>query len=387
MIVIIHYHEIALKGKNRPFFEKMLCGNILKKLKEQEIKATAKRISGRILLQLSDNCDYSRKTTKDILEKTFGIKHFAFSVEVAAEIKSIKKQAILFFRKPYPKSFKVKAQRSEKNYVFTSKDLENEIGAFIQSKTKIPVDLENPQQTFFIEIVENKAFLYTKKNLGPGGLPYGVSGKVVSLISSGIDSPVASWYFMKRGCEVIFLHFHSSPYVSESSQNNARDLVRVLRQYSPEKLKLLLCPFGDIQRYIIPRIPSKFRVIFYRKIMMRIASKICEKEKALGIVTGESLGQVASQTLENIRATSSDALFPIYRPLIGFDKENIVCLAKEIGTYKISSLASEDCCTLFMPSFPATKCRLKDIKRAENGLGNLSKLIEAAVTNIKTAEV
>ncbi|OHA14082.1 MAG: tRNA 4-thiouridine(8) synthase ThiI [Candidatus Tagabacteria bacterium RIFCSPLOWO2_01_FULL_39_11] len=394
MIVVIHYNEIALKGKNRPFFENVLCRNILMMLADAGIKnAKAQRISGRILVRVSGDKPVNffdtgssasgAKIVKDVLSRTFGIKYFAFGTEVEAETESIKKQAILFFKKPYPKSFKIKARRSEKNYPFTSKELEEEVGAFVQGKTRIPVDLDNPKKTLFIEVVQRRAFLYCEKIGGLCGLPFGVSGKAISLISSGLDSPVASWYFIKRGCKVTFLHFHSFPYISKSSQENVKELLNILRRYSPEKLKLILFPFGDIQKYIVPRVPSKFRIIFYRRIMMRVASLFCKKEKAIGIVTGESLGQVASQTLENLRAIGDAAKFPVFRPLAGFDKEDIIRQAEKIGTYDVSILGGEECCTLFMPVSPATKCRLPDIKKIEKNLGGLGKLIKNTCANVE----
>lgn len=379
MIAIIHYHEIALKGKNRPFFEKTLCRNIFTMLKDARVNAKLQRISGRIILRTSDVRNDNRMSVATLLSGVFGIKNFSFGIEAKAEMENIKNQALRFFQKPYPKSFKIQAQRSEKNYPFTSKDLENEIGAFIKNTTCIPVDLEKAEKTLFIEIVENRAFLYCEKVLGIGGLPFATAGKIISLLSAGLDSPVASWYLMKRGCEPVFLHFHGFPFTPLASQESVKEVVKTLKRYSPKKLRIIFFPFGEIQKYIVLRIPAKFRIIFYRRIMMKIGSDICRFEGAWGIATGDSLGQVASQTLENIRTVSETAKFPIFRPLIGFDKEEIIEQAKKIGTYEISASAGPDCCSLFMPRSPATKTDLKKIKTLEKKLTGLKSLIKKAM--------
>ena len=278
-------------------------------------------------------------------------------------------------------SFRVTTQRSKKEFPLTSQEISEKVGGWIVEKLKKKVDLKNQEATCFIEVVEDYALLYLEKIKGPGGLPTSVSGKVICLLSGGIDSPVAAYEIMKRGVKVIYLHFHSFPYTDYASIEKVREIVGLLNQYQG-KSKLYLVPFSKIQEQILTKTPAQFRVVLYRRMMMRIAQKIVRKEKALAIVTGESVGQVASQTLENIKAIGAVTDLPVLRPVIGQDKEEIIQKAKEIGTFKISILPHQDCCTRFVPKHPVTKAKLDEIKKVEENL-NIEELVNLAIDQAK----
>jgi len=250
-------------------------------------------------------------------------------------------------------------------------------------KSKVRVDLKNPDITCFIELVEKYAFLYLEKIKGWGGLPVGVSGKAISLLSGGIDSPVASFLAMKRGLNLIFLHFHALPYTNKASIDKVKKIVETLNKFQP-KLKLYLVPFAEIQKEILLKTPSPLRVIFYRRMMFRIAEKIAEKEKIKAIITGENLGQVASQTLENLKVIEKATNLLVLRPLIGEDKLEIIEKAKEIGTYDISILPYQDCCSRFLPEHPQTKANLEVVEKAERKL-RVENLIKKALKDLKSA--
>ncbi len=237
----------------------------------------------------------------------------------------------------------------------------------------------------FIEITNRYAFLYLEKIKGLGGLPVGVSGRAVSLLSGGIDSPVASFYAQKRGIELVFLHFHALPYVNKASLEKAEKIVKILNKYQFSS-KLYLIPFADIQKEILLKTKASFRVVLYRRFMFRIAEILAKKEKAKVLITGESVGQVASQTLENIAVITRAISLPIFRPLICQDKQDIIEKAKEIGTYDISILPHQDCCSRFLPKRPATKANLTEVRKEENKL-DIKKLIAKAIEKVETRKV
>lgn len=360
-IVVIHYHEIALKGKNRAFFERALLFNIQKQAGESALKI--KRIAGRLI------AEYSSKNEEGLIEKlrhVFGTHHFELGVETKADIESMKKTARELFANINPKSFRVSATRSEKKYPFTSHDIEVEVGRVIDQELKIPVGLSNPEINLSIEVVENKAYMSVKRIEGLGGLPIGVSGKVVCLLSNGFDSPVAAIRMMKRGCKPILVHFHSYPNTSSDAIESVKKLAEIISTYSPAPPKLLLIPFADIQNFIVLNVPSALRVVMYRRWMLWIAEQIAINERAHALVTGDSVGQVASQTLENIEAVSEIVSLPILRPLAGHDKEEIINLSKFYGTYETSKLPYDDCCSLFIVGSPKTKVSIPEIKKAED---------------------
>ncbi|MEK7596490.1 MAG: tRNA uracil 4-sulfurtransferase ThiI, partial [Patescibacteria group bacterium] len=360
---------------NRAFFEKTLALNIERMMKE---KIKVRRFSGRLLAEGINDL----KQAKEILSRVFGIKYFSFAKIAPAEISAISEIAVSFFpasprlagqesgsasggKKPYPASFRITASRAEKKYPFTSQDLMNEVGAFVRKKTGIRVDLKKPKRVIFIEVAEDMAFIYDEKFSGPGGLPVGTAGRVAALVSSGFDSPVAALKIMKRGAEPVLIHFHSYPQTSRESLENAEKLAGILSQYSPQPLKLYLIPFLEIQKAIVKKSPAAFLTIIYRRWMLKIAEMIAKKIGAKALVTGDSIGQVASQTLDNIMVVSEAVNLPILRPLAGYDKEEIIAEARLCGTYEISALPYDDCCSLFADASPKTRAKIEEVQKIE----------------------
>ena len=359
--VIVHYHEIGLKGKNRPMFERRLRDNIRASVQGLGVKSVRRR-RGRILLELREGASW--EPIRERLETIFGIAYFARAFRTPVALERMKEAIIQRVPRDGYETFRVSTRRADKQYPLTSEQINAEIGAAIQAHTGKAVDLGRPDLTVFIELLYNEAFVYFEKIPGPGGLPVGVSGKVVSLLSGGIDSPVAAYHMLKRGCDVLFVHFHGTPFTTPASQRKAIKLVQVLTRYQASP-RLYLVPFGEIQRQIMLATPAPYRVILYRRLMGRIAEEIARREGAQALVTGESLGQVASQTLENLAVIEEAVTMPILRPLIGMDKQEIVDRAQAIGTYELSILPGEDCCRLFVPSHPATRATLAEVQRIE----------------------
>ena len=362
MTFLVHYGELALKGDNKRMFEDALVSNIEKQLGEGHF-SYVKRLWGRILIEGGD-AEY----IKNALSHVFGIANFSLTEVCKPNITDIKDSAWSLAQNRQFKSFKIDARRAEKTLPFTSQDINMQVGAYIQEKSGAKVVLKNPDLTVFVEVLHDKVFVYTEKYKGPGGLPLGSSAKVISLLSSGIDSPVATWKIMKRGAVPVSVHFHSYPQTSRESLKNTQQLLGVLNEWSAEPLALYAVPFLDIQKFIITNAPAKLGVILYRRSMVRIAEMVAKQEGAHALVTGESLGQVASQTVENIAAVDQAASLPILRPNIGDDKSEIIDLARKLGTYEISIRPYEDCCTLFVPEHPETRARVGEVKKIEGRL-------------------
>ena len=356
--IIIHYSEIGTKGQNRGFFEKKLVKNIKYSLKNLGIKQT-RRERGRILLEL--NKKYNEKKIIEKLKCIPGIANFSFAVTSSLDIEKMKKVLDKLIIKK--KTFKIEASRSNKSYKYTSPKINEILGAYVWKKTKMKGKMKNPELTFYVEI-SDRAFLYTNKIQGIGGLPVGTSGKVVCLLSGGIDSPVAAYKMMTRGCEVIFIHFHN--YTSRIEEKIEK-IVGVLNKYQLRS-KVYIIPFLPIQEDIIENVPDKYRMIVYRRIMMNIAEKVMEKEGAKAIITGDSLAQVASQTLENLAIIHSATDKPVLAPLIGKSKINIIEMSKKIGTYDLSIQPYRDCCAYMIAKHPSTKARKEDIENYEEDL-------------------
>jgi thiamine biosynthesis protein ThiI len=372
--IIIHYHEINLKGNNRGWFESHLQNHItsaLKGLSYKKIRKTA----GRMFVELSE--DSPVEEIKNRLSKVFGIANFILAKETAAEIDSIQSGLEELIEQERFQSFKMDSRRGTKDYPLNSQQLNEKLGAFVQQKTGADVRLSNPDRTFFVEIVENRAFLAVDKIPGAGGLPHGTGGKVLVLLSGGIDSPVAAYRLMRRGCRVQYVHFHSFPHTSAESQDKVRTILRTLVLFQLSS-RLFLVPFADVQKEIVAYAPAPLRVVLYRRFMLRIAEAIARREKAHALVTGDSLGQVASQTLENIRTISSVCSLPVFRPLIGNDKEEIIQTARAIGTYGTSILSDQDCCSLFVPRHPETMSRIEEAEAAESKL-NIPDLVRSCL--------
>jgi len=278
----------------------------------------------------------------------------------------------------------VTTKRGDKRFSKTSVEVNREIGAYLCAVTGKPVRLKAPDLNIFVEIIDHTAYFTLNRQPGPGGLPTGMSGKVVCLLSGGIDSPVAAYRMMKRGCKVTFVHFHGRPYLSRASEEKVRDLTKHLTRYQLYS-RLFLVPFGDIQRQIVLDSPPPIRIVLYRRMMMRIADQLAAKEQAWGLVTGDSLGQVASQTAENLQVVSEIPRLPILRPLIGMDKIEITNESQHIGTYETSIEPDEDCCTLFVPPHPNTRCRFKDIHKAEERLA-IQDMVDTGLKNTELVE-
>jgi tRNA uracil 4-sulfurtransferase len=372
--IVIHYHEIQLKGNNRGWFETQLQQHIAFTLKGLDYHSI-QRFSGRQLIKLNQDSPVEEIT--DRLKSVFGIANIAVSWEVKAEIESIQSCLVELIPMVQFQSFKIDSRRGTKDFPLNSQQMNQQLGSFVQERTNAAVRMENPDVTFFIEIVSTSAFLYFSKIQGAGGLPAGTGGKVLCLLSGGIDSPVAAFRMMRRGCRVLYIHFHSFPHTTLESQEKVRQLLRILSRYQRES-HLYLIPFAELQREIVAYAPPQLRVILYRRFMVKIAEAVAQKEKALALVTGDSLGQVASQTVENIRTITAATALPVFRPLIGDDKEDIIKIAREIGTFDISILADQDCCSLFVPKHPETMSNIAQAENAELNL-NISRLIETAL--------
>jgi thiamine biosynthesis protein ThiI len=273
-------------------------------------------------------------------------------------------------------TFRVSARRADKRFPLTSPQIEREVGGRIKEARGWRVDLSHPELTIHVEALTNEAFYFFGKERGAGGLPVGVSGRVACLLSGGIDSPVAAWRLMRRGCRVLFVHFHSYPILSRASQEKARELVRLLSEYQ-YRSKLFLVPFGEIQQQVVLTVAPPLRVVIYRRLMMRIAERIAHQNRAQALVTGEVVGQVASQTLENMASINGVVSLPVLRPLVGMDKDEITAEAQRLGTFPISIIPDQDCCTLFTPRHPATKAGAIEVERAEAALA-VDEIVERA---------
>jgi tRNA uracil 4-sulfurtransferase len=373
--VVVHYHEINLKGNNRGRFEGQLHQHIASILKGIPFESI-QRFAGRLLIGLVPDSPAEEITRR--LKNVFGVANFVVAWEVVAEIEAIRSglRELISLSSSF-QTFKVNARRGTKDFPLDSQELNRQLGAFVQEITSANVRMDNPDAVFYIEIVGKRAFLYLSKIPGAGGLPSGTGGKALCLISGGIDSPVAAYQMMRRGCRVLFVHFHSFPHTSIESQEKVRRILQILSRFQLGS-QLHLIPFAEVQREIVAFAPPPLRVILYRRFMIRIAQLLAQKEGALALVTGDSLGQVASQTMENIRTISAATTLPIFRPLIGNDKEEIVKLAREIGTYETSILADQDCCSLFVPKHPETMSRLEQAEHAEAQL-DADRLIQSAL--------
>ena len=363
-LIIIHYGELALKKGNRGYFENRLLRNINETLTGCDV-GKARRISGRFLLDLEPSSDVSE--IKGRLEKVFGIAYFGEGWRVDWDIDSLCRSAWEIVGSFDFESFAIDTRRPDKRFPLSSIDVNRAVGAYVQQRSGARVDLTHPKLTCRIELVEGQALISAERIPGAGGLPSHTGGKVAVLLSGGIDSPVAAWRMMRRGCTAVFIHFHSFPHTNKESQDKAAQVAALLATYQ-HRAKIYLVPFAQIQRRIMVETPVETRVILYRRYMMRLAERIAIREKARLMVTGDSLGQVASQTLENIDVISRAVEMPVLRPLVGSDKEEIIGIARRIGSYEISILPDQDCCSLFVPKHPETRATQRKIEQIEKTL-------------------
>jgi thiamine biosynthesis protein ThiI len=377
--VVIHYQEIALKGKNRPWFVARLVRNLKEATKDLDVQAVHV-LPGRIEIVLGPTLAW--ELARDRVKNVFGIANFARAGRAPLDVDAMAQVILKDLGPENPSTFRLSARRSDKRFPLTSPQIEREVGGRIKEARGWTVNLDEPALTIHVETLANEAFYYFGKERGAGGLPVGSSGKVACLLSGGIDSPVAAWRMMRRGCRVLFVHFHSYPILSRASQEKARELARLLARFQYHS-RLFLVPFGEIQQRVVLAVPPPLRVVIYRRLMMRIAERIAGLNRAQALVTGEVVGQVASQTLENMANIDTVVSMPVLRPLVGMDKEEIMAEAERLGTYPISIIPDQDCCTLFTPRHPATKAKRHDVERAEEGLA-VDEIVEQAV---KAADV
>ena len=380
-VILVRYGEIALKGLNRNFFIDLLAKNIRNTLRCVE-SAKVKKIQGRIIVFL-DEADLELAMSR--VQKVFGIVSISDAVIIASDMKVIEENAIKRIRETEGlKTFKITAKRGDKTFPMKSPDLCAHLGDVILNAVEgIKVDIHNPELNLWVEVRE-ETYMYHEFISCNGGLPVGCSGKGALLLSGGIDSPVAGYMMAKRGVEVIGVYFHSFPFTSDRAKQKVVDLAKIMSQYCG-KIKLFVVPFTEVQTKIVEMCPEKQTTIIIRRYMMRIAETIANNEGAKCLITGESLGQVASQTMEGLGATNAVAELPVFRPLIGFDKSEIVKIAQTIGTFETSILPYEDCCTIFVPKHPETRPKVAEMKRSEEVIAEM--MVGMMATAVENSEV
>lgn len=383
---LIKYAEIGVKGKNRYLFEDALATQIKYALKKCEGEFQVRKTQGRIYVDALSEFDFEE--TVEHLKRVFGISAICPVVYVEDEgFEKLCEDVISFIDSVYPdknKTFKVQARRARKNYPRESMQINMDLGeAILNAYPKMHVDVHKPDIMLNVEVRE-KIYIYSEIIPGPGGMPVGTGGKAMLLLSGGIDSPVAGYMIAKRGVKIDAVYFNAPPYTSERAKQKVIDLAKIVSRYAGP-VYLHIINFTDIQLYIYEKCPHEELTIIMRRYMMRIAEAIAEETECLGLVTGESIGQVASQTMHSLMATNDVCSMPVYRPLIAFDKQDIVEISEKIGTYETSILPYEDCCTIFVAKHPVTKPSLKVIRRHE---GNLAEKIDEMVkTAIETDEL
>ncbi len=383
--LLVHYHEIALKAGNRGFFVGRLKENLAAAFEGLPVERIT-HPDGRIAVWLKEGA--SVVPVIERVRRVLGVANFAVAREAGREIGQIVDVAWAMLRERPFATFAVRVKRADKTYPMTCLEVERQVGGMLLARareqfgTQVKVDLEQPERTCFIEITSRPVLVAVDKQPGPGGMPCGTAGRVMCLLSGGFDSAVAAWFMMKRGAKVLFTHFHATPErAGQSSAPVARELARRLTPWQFHSL-LWLVPFEAIQRHIVARAPAPFRIILYRRMMLRIAERLARREACLGLVTGDSLAQVASQTLHNLQTVNEVARLPVYRPLIGLDKEEILQLARRLGTYAVSSQKFEDCCPLFMPKNPVIHSAPGSVAKAESAL-DVEALVELGVRNAR----
>ncbi len=365
-IILVHYHEIGLKGRNRSVFEKRLQKNLEALLSAFPL-VTIHRISGRLLVFLKEGTSYEvANGCADAILGVPGVARVSCGFKCEQDMGQMGEAACIALAEAEPFStFKVSARRNHTTFPIDSMQLNRDIGAVLcEAFPEKKVQMKGQDVTVGVEVVEGSAYVYARSVRGIGGLPVGSSGTVVGLLSSGIDSPVALWRMARRGAVCVGVHFSGRPQTSDASEFLVDDIASVLERTGCIA-RVYVVPFGDYQREISVACPPALRVILYRRLMFRVAEEIARRERAGALVTGESLGQVASQTLDNIRATDASVAMPVLRPLIGSDKLEIIEAAQRLGTFEISSQDAPDCCTLFMPRNPETHAKLADVEAAE----------------------
>jgi len=385
--VVVHYKELSLKGRNRPWFVQMLVQNITRTLRGLHVRSV-RSIIGRIEIELASDPARAEATREDVrqrLSRVFGIANFSFAGRGPHDLELLARVILDDLGKRQTDSFRVSARRADKRFPLTSPQIEREVGGRIKEAREWRVDLSNPSLTIHLEIMPDGAFYFFGKEPGAGGLPTGTSGRVACLLSGGIDSPVAAYRLMRRGCLVLLIHFHSYPILSRASQEKVREIAVLLTRHQLRS-RLLLVPFGDLQQQVVLSVKPELRVVVYRRLMLRIAERLAKRWQAKMLVTGDVIGQVASQTLDNMNTIASATGMTVLRPLVGMDKDEITAEAERIGTYPISIIPDQDCCTLFTPRHPATRARLQDTLIAEQSL-LVDAMVASAVAAAETVDL
>ena len=382
---LIKYGEIGIKGKNRHLFEDALVSRICEALSPLDGKYDVYKTQGRVFAECGDGFDYEE--TVEALQRVFGIVGICPMVRVDdISIENIRRETVEYMGRTYPDrnhSFKVKARRSDKRYPMNSMELDAYLGeAVLEAYPEFHVDVHEPEILLQVEVREH-VYIYSEIIPGPGGMPVGTNGKAMVLLSGGIDSPVAGYMIAKRGVEINAVYFHAPPYTSERAKQKVVDLAGIMARYAG-RIRLHVVNFTEIQLYIYEKCPHDELTIIMRRYMMRIAEIFAGKDECLGLVTGESIGQVASQTMKSLAATDEVCSMPVYRPLIGFDKRDIIETAEKIGTFETSILPYEDCCTIFVAKHPVTKPNINIIRRSETKLED--KIDEMVARACDTAE-
>ena len=383
---LIKYGEIGIKGKNRYMFEDALVRQIRFALRGVDGNFLVHKCHGRVYVDCEGEYDYEE--TVESLKRVFGTVGICPVVRVAvAEIGQLRKDVVSYMEQMYPDknlTFKVEARRANKRYPMNSMEINCELGeAVLDAFPETKVDVHNPDVKLNVEIRE-EVYIYSEIIPGPGGMPVGTNGSAMLLLSGGIDSPVAGYMIAKRGVEIEAVYFHAPPYTSERAKEKVVDLARLVSKYAGP-IKLHVVNFTDIQLYIYEKCPHEELTIIMRRYMMRIAEQFAVKDGCLGLITGESIGQVASQTMQSLAATNAVCTLPVYRPLIGFDKREIVEISEKIDTYEVSIQPFEDCCTIFVAKHPVTKPSVERMEKSEQNLAE--KIDELVKTAVDTAEI
>ncbi len=371
--IVVHYKELALKGKNRPWFVRVLQRNLKTALKGLDI-TNVRSVVGRIEIELGPAAAWT--DVRDRVSRVFGIANFSFAGRGPLDLGELASTILRDLGDRQAESFRVSVRRADKRFRLTSPQIEREVGGLIKQQTGWHVDLEDPALTIHIEMLPEHAFYFFGKERGAGGLPTGTGGRVACLLSGGIDSPVAAYRMMRRGCTVLFVHFHSYPILSRASQEKVREIAALLTGYQLHS-RLALVAFGGLQQQILLSVPAALRVVVYRRLMFRIAEKIARKWHARALVTGEVVGQVASQTLDNLTTIAGATTMEVLRPLVGMDKDEITAEAARIGTLPISNIPDQDCCQLFMPRHPSTRVTPREVDAVEAQLP-IADMVDAA---------
>ncbi len=380
--VIVKTHELALKGKNRPWFLRKLTENLRT---ATEGSGVSKVWQAQLMIGLSLEDDGAWPEVKNRVMDCFGVAKFFLAREFPQDLDLIQ-QALPALLEGYKfQSFRIETNRADKRFPMTSPEVNIKLGKFVEDFSGARVDLSHPDLTIYLDIQTRGILVYFDETRAHGGLPVGSSGRVAVMLSGGIDSPVAAWHMMKRGCPATYVHFHSYPLVDRSSIEKASELVQHLARFQ-RRSELVLAPLAEIQKRIIVETPPAYRVLLYRRFMLRITELLAKQSGAKALVTGESCGQVSSQTLENIAVVDDVAGMPVLRPLIGMNKEEIVGMSQDIGTFPISIQPDQDCCSLFVPRHPETRARLETVQRLEQGLP-VDELVAEAVAGASREQV